>query len=320
MAFRPFIASYIRSRTFLAGSTFHDLGFHAPTAYGLSLSSQPERDRGEVSEDWPTGEIVGNVFRGLYYGFYSYEARDVAIVGTTYVDNIRYGIDPHDRSTRLIIARNTTKSTRQRHGIIGSRGITDSYIFDNTCIDNTGSGIMLDRHCSGNVIAGNRVGRNGQGIAVYESPDNLIDNNIIFMNTKSGIRVRNSTEIVAQRNLLVGNGDYGFEVYAKRLDDHEKRMARGDRYGKRTGISIHGNTVTGNQGGCLKGSKIEYLGMSGVCTDLGDLGSMADILPANERLNVDDDQRFGGELKPFSSQLERVFDADKPVVEMRWEE
>ena len=241
------------------------------------------------------------------------------LVGNTYVDNIRYGIDPHDRSTRLIIARNTTKSTRQRHGIIGSRGITDSYIFDNTCMDNTGSGIMLDRQCSGNVIAGNRVGRNGQGIAVYESSDNLIDNNIIFMNTKSGIRVRNSTEIVAQRNLLVGNGDYGFEVYTKRLDDHEKRVARGDLYVKRTGISIHGNTVTGNEGGCLKGSKIEYLCMSDVCTDLGVSGSTAGILPANERLNVDDDQRFGGELKPFSSQLERVFDADKPVVEMRRE-
>ena len=103
-------------------------GIPCSTSYGISLSSEPEREEPSKIAEWPTGVIVGNEFHGLYYGFYSYEARGVAIVGNRYSDCILYGIDPHDRSTELVIAQNTTTGTRERHGIIGSRGVSDSFI------------------------------------------------------------------------------------------------------------------------------------------------------------------------------------------------
>ena len=64
--FRPFITSYVRSETYVAGCTIQHLGFAAPSAYGFSLTSHPDRNRGEPSQDWPTGVIVGNGFRGMY--------------------------------------------------------------------------------------------------------------------------------------------------------------------------------------------------------------------------------------------------------------
>ena len=261
--FRPFIASYIRSETFLANSTFIDLGYHAPTSYGLSLSSQPEREQPELFDQWPTGIIVGNEFRGLYYGFYSYEARDVKIVGNTYKDCILYGIDPHDRSTELVIAQNVATGTVERHGIIGSRGISNSFIFDNTSYRNNGSGIMLDRQCTGNVVCNNKVFNNGQGIAVYESPNNIIAKNVVVQNKKSGVRVRNSIDIAVFDNQIVGNGDYGLEASSKRLSDHLKRAQRGDTYDEVVRLAVFNNVVAGNRGGRHEGhamSRIFYPG------------------------------------------------------------
>lgn len=319
-AFRPYISSYIRSQTYLADSTFEHLGYHAPTAYGLSFSSQPERNRGEPSSDWPTGQIVGNVFRGLYYGFYSYEARDVAIIGNTYDDSVRYGIDPHDRSTRLIIAKNIAKRTRERHGIIGSREVFDSFIFRNESFDNTGSGIMLDRQCSGNVVAENHVYDNGQGIAVYESADNLITNNWVLRNEKSGVRVRNSTDIVVQENVVVGNGDYGFEIYSKRLADHDKRAKRGDLYDPYVEVAVHSNHCTGNGGGCMKGNAVQELQLSDFRLK-ADRSRVEQILPKTDgQFDSSKDENFGSELKPYTDELQPVFTDPDALVHYRTEQ
>lgn len=316
-AFRPYISSYIRSQTYLADSTFEHLGYHAPTAYGLSLSSQPERNRGEPSSDWPTGHIVGNVFRGMYYGFYSYEARDVAIIGNTYEDSIRYGIDPHDRSTRLIIAKNIAKGTRERHGIIGSREVSDSFIFSNESFGNTGSGIMLDRQCTGNVVAENHVYDNGQGIAIYESADNLITNNWVLQNEKSGVRVRNSTDIIVQENVVVGNGDYGFEIYSKRLADHDKRAKRGDLYDPYVEVAVHSNHCTGNDGGCMKGNAVQELQLSDFRLK-ADRSRVEQILPKTaRRFDSSKDENFGSELKPYSDELQPVFTDPDALVRYR---
>lgn len=313
--FRPFISSYIRSKTYVAGCKIEHLGFGAPTAYGFSLSSHPERERGEPREDWPTGVIVGNVFRGMYYGFYSYEARDVAIVDNHYIGSIVYGIDPHDRSTRLIIAQNKSNGTVERHGIIGSRGISDSFIFENEAYDNAGSGIMLDRQCTRNVICNNRVFRNGQGVAIYESPENLIRDNLIAFNQKSGVRVRNSSKVRVLNNTLAGNSDYALEVSAKRLDDHAKRFARGDKYHASVSVEFHGNAV-GGEGGIAKGKNFDRLRLSSIRqdTDLSEiaaqLGVDLDSAPAADLAS------FGQELKPLADQLKRVVDEEGLVLEI----
>lgn len=315
--FRPFISSYIRSSTYLAGSTFFDLGYDATTSYGISLSSQPERDDPSKSQDWPTGVIIGNEFHGLYYGFYSYEARAVKIIDNKYINCILYGIDPHDRSTELVIAQNTTTGTRERHGIIGSREVNNSFVFDNESYSNAGSGIMLDRQCFGNVIYNNRVFDNGQGIAIYESFSNQIANNLVVQNKKSGIRARNSSDIVVFKNEIVANGDYGLEVSARRLDDHENRIDRGDTYDQSVSVSIIDNVVTGNRGGVIKGKNVTYLCLSRVGTDSDLTRIKAETGLSELTLYTGDDYLFGSELKQHSVQLGRVFDESTPFVELR---
>jgi poly(beta-D-mannuronate) C5 epimerase len=314
-SFRPFIASYIRSRTYLVGSSFHDLGYAAPTSYGLSLSSEPERDNEAPMSDWPTGIIIGNDFRGLLYGFYSYEARDVVLLNNSYVDNVMYGIDPHDRSTRLIISNNTVTGTRERHGIIGSRGISGSFIVDNITHHNNGSGIMLDRHCRQNVIRGNLCYENGQGIAIYESKENVIENNLIALNKKSGIRIRNSSLITVVGNTIVGNLDYGVDLYSKRLDDHDKRMAKGDLYEQVVEASLYDNWISGNRG-LAKARQLHALRLGGVRQDLDVADIRSKLGVAVLQLDTENDRKFGGDLALISEPLQRVFEGEQPILEV----
>jgi poly(beta-D-mannuronate) C5 epimerase len=314
--FRPFISSYIRSETYVAGSTIQHLGFAAPTAYGFSLSSHPERSRGQPHEDWPTGVIVGNEFRGLYYGFYSFEARDVVIVDNLYIDSVVYGIDPHDRSTRLVIARNTATGSIERHGIIGSREVSHSFIVDNVAYRNAGSGIMLDRQSAHNVVFRNKVYQNGQGIAIYESPSNTISDNLVAFNTKSGVRVRNSIDVHVRGNTIVGHDDYALELYAKKLDDHDKRVARGDTYDANVAVSFVDNRIQANRG-LAKATNLGLLRLGKVERDV-------DVLAIARKLNVTfrnaqaaEELAFGNELKPLASKLERVLNDKSLILEVK---
>lgn len=311
--FRPFLASMIRSQTYLVASRFECLGYAAATAYGVSLSTQPERIHGEPTPESPEGVISGCEFNGLYYGFYSYEARDVAIVGNTYTDSIVYGIDPHDRTTRLTIVGNTTTGTRERHGIIGSRGVSHSLIAKNDTHGNHGSGIMLDRECHNVVVAENQVHSNGQGIAIYESPSNRILRNQVSYNQKSALRVRNSVGIVAVENTFIGNDDYALDISARRLDDHVKRVERGDLYEARVEASVFGLRTAGNYG-FAKAVGLGTLRLAGVGNARAADLRVADRPATVQRRSGEDDLRFGSELKPLTGQLNRVFNADDPLV------
>ncbi|QDU88441.1 Poly(beta-D-mannuronate) C5 epimerase precursor [Pirellulimonas nuda] len=314
--FRPFISSYVRSKTYAAGCKFMNLGFDAPTAYGFSLSSHPERERGEPRDDWPTGALVDNEFRGLYYGFYSFEARDVAILNNLYQDNIVYGIDPHDRSTRLAIVGNKTIGTLQKHGIIGSRGVSHSFICDNQSFGNAGSGVMLDRQCSHNVVRGNQAYNNGQGIAVYESGSNAVCDNLVAFNKASGVRIRNSDSILVQNNTIVGNGDYALEVYAKRLDDHDARLERGDTYDEQTRVTFLGNRVGGNLG-LAKGTDFTVLRLGDV-RPVKDLGAIATRLGHTPPKQCDSaDAKLGQELSDVAPRISAALKGGNGIVEVR---
>ena len=251
----------------------------------------------------------------MYYGFYSYEARDVALVDNRYIDSIVYGIDPHDRSTRLIIARNTSRGTIERHGIIGSRGISQSCIFENVAYDNAGSGIMLDRQCKRNLISDNKVFQNGQGIAVYESPDNVISDNLIAFNTRSGIRIRNSVDIRILRNTVVGNEDYALEVYAKQLDDHEKRVSRGDTYVAKVGVSFLDNVVRGNRG-LAKATNLGLLRLSNIRQDVDVSAIAAELEIEDGEVESGDDAAFGQALQPLALELRHIIDNSSLILEV----
>ncbi|WP_425090372.1 right-handed parallel beta-helix repeat-containing protein [Tropicimonas sp. S265A] len=235
--FRPFIAGLEGSTTQLIGSTFVNLGFSGSSAYGVSISAR----KGERA---PTGMLIGNVFEGLYYGFYSHHAHNIAIVDNLYRDNIVYGIDPHDYSHHLWILGNRAYGTRKKHGIIISRGVTDSVIAMNRSHDNARAGIMLDRHSSNNLVIYNHTWRNAyDGIAIYESSGNLIAHNTGAENGKTGLRIRNSADLIVAHNYFTGN-QTGIKAYTGRPNGFQRKDE--DIYTMEVTARMVGNTVTGN--------------------------------------------------------------------------
>jgi poly(beta-D-mannuronate) C5 epimerase len=187
----------------------------------------------------------------MYYGFYCYEARDVVIKGNTYRDNVVYGIDPHDRSHGLIIADNSVFGTQKKHGIIISREVNDSWIFNNRVYDNQLSGLVIDRNSVNNLVAYNQIYRNqSDGITVYESPDNLLWGNRIIGNLRHGIRLRNSVNMRLYENLSISNGLTGVYGHIKDLSDTDRNIAL-DPFDTQVSMLLVGGRLAGNGSGPL---------------------------------------------------------------------
>lgn len=244
--FRPFMVSWGGSQTYISESRIASLGYASTKAYGLSItqygSAMIERDV------WPrpTGWLLNSEIEDLWYGFYSYEADDFVMRGNTLKNNIKYGFDPHDRSRRLIIAENEVFGTREKHGIIISREVKDSWVINNRSHDNTLTGIMLDRQCSNNVVANNVTFKNGaDGIAISESSKNLVWNNLATGNQHHGVRVRNSTDVRIQDNFLIANGLTGVYGNARSLAELPRDL-RIDPYTQTMSMVVVGGQMSGN--------------------------------------------------------------------------
>lgn len=279
--FRPFITSWSGARLMVAGSTIAHLGYQEGKSYGLLYSSCAACL--VVRPDLPpaTGVLAGNLFKDLYFGFYSYEAEDVAVVGNTYADNVIYGIDPHDRSRRLIIAGNEVYGSKKKHGIIISRDVNDSWITGNNVHDNEGSGIMLDRTCRNNVIAGNVTAHNGgDGITLFESPGNVLYNNQIYRNEMSGIRVRNSWDIRFDGDQVADNGLVPIVIYSAKLEDmHGHRDFEEDPYEQRAAADFAGVVIKLTGRSAIKLDGAERVSLSGVHVLSGDSVFAGGIFP-----------------------------------------
>src|SRR3546814_9856871 len=125
------------------------------------------------------------------------------------LNNMIYGIDPHDYSRKLIIAFNSAYGAQKKHGIIGSRGVDDSYFIGNLAFGNHGTGMMLDRFSGANWVYANRVWGNRQdGIAIFESPCNIVASNKISNNGGDGIKISNRWEIGKFGNNISGSRKY----------------------------------------------------------------------------------------------------------------
>lgn len=252
--FRPFLMAWSGSETYIGGSTIRALGYSGPKGYGLSLSSGPVdlvKSRSYVLAE-PTARIVENSFDKLFYGFYSYEAADVALVGNEYRDNVIYGIDPHDRTNRLLVAFNTTYGTQKKHGIIGSRGVNDSWFVGNLTFDNRGSGIMLDRFSSNNLVYANHAFDNDQdGLTFLESPCNIAAANVVFGNDRRGVKIRNSWDVGLFHNEINSNAGIGVEGYVAEivaLPGHPQRDLHRDPYVMFTNAIVANNRFSANTG------------------------------------------------------------------------
>ncbi|WP_372986345.1 right-handed parallel beta-helix repeat-containing protein [Marinobacter sp.] len=257
--FRPFFVSWGGSETFVLGSTFQHLGYNQSKSYGFTVAQYSEYDNKRLQRSAPEAWLVESTFSDIYYGFYCYEAENVAIVNNVYHDNIVYGIDPHDYSSHLLIAGNEVYGTREKHGIIISREVNDSWIINNHSYENGLSGIVLDRQSRRNVVARNLVHDNqGDGIGLYESPDNLLWENRLMNNLRNGIRVRNSTNVRVYNNVAALNGTYGVLGQVKDLSATDRNFEE-DFYHQAVSMTIVGGNLAANASGPLASDNPQYL-------------------------------------------------------------
>ncbi len=310
--FRPFYISWGGSYTYFSETTSASLGYLNTKAYGITLSSYSVKTSEKVFQQKefdffqpPRGWFINSTFTDMFYGFYSHEAEDIAIINNIYADNVIYGIDPHDRSKGLIIAKNQVYGTKVKHGIIISREVNESFIFGNESYDNTLSGIMLDRMSFRNQVVNNTIYRNGSdGITLYESGDNLISANIIYGNQDHGIHLRNSADVTMSNNLILNNGAFGVCLHTRDLVDHEYRDVEKDPYEQVVSGTLLGGTLLGNRSGSVfvKNSR---------------LFNLYNVAIENERTGRID---FGGDLEQYQNDIIRSLWRDKGVASLRQRE
>ncbi len=258
-SFRPFFVGWGGSETFVLGSDFASLGYNQSKSYGFTVAQYSKYDNKKLQRGAPHAWLIESTFRDIYYGFYCYEAEDVAIVNNTYKDNIVYGIDPHDYSSNLLIAGNDVYGTIEKHGIIISREVNDSWIIDNHSHHNGLSGIVLDRQSSNNVVANNVVHENqGDGIGLYESPDNLLWGNRLMNNLRNGIRVRNSTNVGVFHNIAALNGTFGVLGQIKDLSATDRNFKE-DFYHQAVSMTVVGGKLAANASGPLSTDNPQYI-------------------------------------------------------------
>ncbi|MFO1242227.1 MAG: right-handed parallel beta-helix repeat-containing protein [Rickettsiales bacterium] len=253
--YRPYITSWSESKTYMTTTVFTALGYSNSKSYGISLSAGPKeyvRYRYDRLAR-PEAVIVDNSFDNLLYGFYSYEADNVVLVGNEYINNTVYGIDPHDRSRWFTIAYNTSYLAEKKHGIIISREVNDSTILGNVAYDNHGSGIMVDRQSSGTLIYANTAFDNGQdGVTIFESSCKIIASNQFFDNKRSGVKIRNSIDIGVYFNNIKNNKSSAIHGYVADLRNdpaHAHRDFELDPYSDVTALSVVGNWIENNGSG-----------------------------------------------------------------------
>ena len=249
--FRPFLLAWGGTETYISKTKMASFGYANSKSYGVSISQYTPNMAKVLKRPEPTGWIIDSEFSDMWYGFYCYETRDFVVKGNTYRDNIVYGIDPHDRSHGLIIADNDVFGTQRKHGIIISREVNDSFIFNNRSHDNKLSGLVIDRNSSNNLIADNQIFQNHtDGITLYESGDNLLWGNKVINNRRHGIRVRNSVNIRLYENIALANGLTGVYGHIKDLTETDRDIDL-DPFDTQVSLILVGGELAGNGSGPL---------------------------------------------------------------------
>jgi parallel beta-helix repeat protein len=201
---RSFVLARDGAQLFIRDSEMSYLGYAANESYGVAL-----RLKGT------SGEIVSSRLGYNYYGLYTYQVSDLVIRGNEVHHSVRYGIDPHTESRRLLIEDNISHHNG-KHGIILANGCTDSVIRNNTVYNNAMHGIVLFQGSNDNLVEGNTsYGNKYEGINVNESSDNTIRDNTVFDNAKAGIGVgQKSRDNLVEGNVTYGNREDGIALYS----------------------------------------------------------------------------------------------------------
>jgi parallel beta-helix repeat protein len=240
---RSYLLAELGGRMDILNSEVSYLGWSAGEPSGLAwrkpaIAGDPTDPN--IIKTGATGSIKDSNIHDNYFGQYSYEAYGLSVLNNEFHNNVVYGFDPHDYSTGFEVAYNKIYNNG-KHGIIFSRGCTLNTIHNNEVYGNGEHGIMLDRGSNINQISDNLVYNNSDGVAIFESEKNLVQNNILHDNER-GVRVNAtfdlgdefdglSTENTILNNTIQNNLQYGIYLY--------------ERADKNT---IQGNSITGNVG------------------------------------------------------------------------
>jgi len=207
-----------------------------------------------------TGSILRSNIHNNYFGQYSYEAYGLKVFNSEFHHNIYYGFDPHDFSMHFEVAYNKVYNNG-KHGIIFSRGCEWNWIHHNEVYGNDQHGIMLDRGSNNNKISDNLVYNNRDGVAIFQSSNNLIQNNTLRDNER-GVRINATYDVndefdgIAIANTVIGNTienntQYGVYLY-ERADKNSIAKNTIDSSGgsgiyiKTGGNKIEENLIRGN--------------------------------------------------------------------------
>lgn len=235
---RPFVLYRDGSRLDAARSRFENLGSDRSEAYGVAWRSGA------------TGTVVDSTFARNFFGAYLFEADAVEFRRNVFRDNVRYGLDPHDHTSNLVIEENEAFGNGT-HGIVFSDTVTASVVRNNHSHHNGQNGIVLHQNSNANVVEGNLVEDNAHdGIVLLGSGDVRIAGNTV-RGHEVGIRVNDpgSERIVVEGNVLEGNGT-GVEAYgganALTLRDNVHRGTAGTAVSLNLPeASVHGDRVEG---------------------------------------------------------------------------
>ncbi len=255
--FRPFLTGLEDNRTLVRRSRLAHLGYQGTSTFGLAFTHGGR----DPALGGPRVSVVENRIEDLYFGFFSFGAAGVEVIGNMIDGSHVYGIDPHDATSNLLIALNTVTGTRRSHGIILSREIHDAAVVLNESRDNAGAGLFVDKGSFDVTFARNRSVANGKdGMVVYESRDVRIIENELLGNGRAGVRVRASADILIRGNAIRHNAGPGIFVYdwshAAREPDAEDQT-----HLLPTSVTLAGNDLWGNAGGdCSIKGEVELRG------------------------------------------------------------
>ena len=210
------------SRLDIVNSEIGYLGYNAGESYGVSMKVYdatglvPDRDIYEMVDIF--GSIIDSTIHDNYFGAYTFGAYCMDVTGNKFEDNIQYGFDPHDDSDHIVIDNNIMRRNGN-HGLICSKYCDNLQITNNQTYSNLGNGIMIHREVTDSLLQNNISYLNGDsGIAVFDSYDNIIDNNTIDNNAKAGIRFSvGASDNTITNNMITslelgGTGD-GYAIY-----------------------------------------------------------------------------------------------------------
>jgi poly(beta-D-mannuronate) C5 epimerase len=131
--------------------------------------------------------------------------------------------------------------------------------------DNAGSGIVIDRNSTNNVIHANSSFRNAQdGVTVFESSCNVLTNNYLASNRRDGLKVRNSFDVGAYSNRIESNSNSGVSAYIANImtpKGGESQNADQASYLPLTSLSLRHNQFSANGVG-INAQGVSSLAMS----------------------------------------------------------